>query len=124
MKKIITETQKEKQLIKFNRVRIYIGIYSIVEIVTADGLQIDREAWTKEKRFTNQLWQYQERPDPTCFQIWRRLLSATFLKRHRSQVEYNTKDLHLQTQIGSWLKESTWFQKKWEFFYSNQTLTM
>ena len=73
MEKIIPKTQKEKQLIKFNRDRIYLVIYSIAEILTADGLKLDREAWTGErKRFTNQLWPYQERPDPTCFQIWRR----------------------------------------------------
>ena len=125
MEKIITKTQKENQLIKFNRVIIYLGIYSIAEIVTADGLKLDREAWTGgRKRFTNQLWSYQERPDPTCIQIWRRLLATTFLKGHRPRVAHNTKDLHLQTPMGSWLKGSAWMRRKCEFFYSNQTRTM
>ena len=112
MEEIINTTQNKNMLIKFNRVRLYLGIYSLAEIATADVLEIDRGVWTGErKRFTNQLWPYQERPDSKCFQIWRRLLATTFLRGHRTRVVYNTKNLSLENPLGSWLAESSWIQK-------------
>ena len=55
MDEIIQTTTNKTMLTKFNRVRIYLGVYSIAEITTAVGAEIDREAYTGNRnRLSNQ----------------------------------------------------------------------
>ena len=103
MDNILHPTQHKTTFIQFNQVQLYLGLYSIADTLSTDGLEIDKKTWEGEReRFTNQLWPYQEKPNPKFFQILRQLLVTTFLKGHRPSVSRNTQNLMLRIPLGSW----------------------
>ena len=106
-------------LIRFNTVRIWMGVTHLSEISSADGTCIARDAWSGIRpRHTPCLWPYQPKPGPLSFRAWRRLLADSFLAGHRSRVEERTVNLILRYNLGHWLQGSVWLQGKWSSFYS------
>ena len=92
---------------RINRVRIWMGVYSIAEIANASGTQISRDAWEgTRKRHTEKLWPYQPKPGPKSFRSWRRYLADHFLKGHRPRVSKKTADLILLIPLWTWKHSS------------------
>jgi hypothetical protein len=62
------------------RVRQYLGITYLSEIITTDGTRLVRDAWTSNRdRYSPRLWPYQPRPGPTSFRHWRHTLAMAML---------------------------------------------
>ena len=103
-----------KALQRFNIVCQWLRVYSITEITTADGRYIRREAWNGIQSFSpNTLWPYQECPNNTSIQIWRRLLSRAFLQHHHHQKTSDiTKNLTFVSPLKEWEHTSTWFRSQ------------
>jgi hypothetical protein len=58
------------QQLAFNRVRLYVGVFYLSEVVTADGKRITRAAWEGSRvRYSALLWPYQPQPGPKSFRI-------------------------------------------------------
>jgi hypothetical protein len=71
----------------WQRVRWYLGIIFLSEIVTADNIRIARDAWTgNRERYSPRLWPYQPRPGPTSFRHWHRTLATALLLGERKRV--------------------------------------
>jgi hypothetical protein len=69
---------------RFNRVRLWMGVTYLSEILSADGCHLARDAWTGTRPcFTPRLWPFQEKPDNLGLRVWRRFLTDAFLKGHR-----------------------------------------
>lgn len=112
-----------KELERFNIIRIWLRVYSLAEITTADGTSIKRISWKAQRLFSlNILWPYQEEPNDISKRTWRRLLSHTFLLNHNNCcTSIITKDLLLTSPLKEWNSPSEWFQKQWKTFYSRST---
>jgi hypothetical protein len=106
----------------FNRVRLHFGVAHLSEIVTANGTTISRDAWEgTRQRLSPLLWPYQPKPGPKSFRTWRRLLVTSFLRGHRARVSARTRDLTLNTALGSWRPGSEGFRYQWDSFFSPHT---
>ena len=111
-----TMTIKDKE--RFNRVRLWMRVYRLSEICSADGQQIDQNSWTgNHVQFTNNLWPRQTKPGPKSFRCWRRMLSQMYLLQGKN-VSIRTKNLNLKENLGQWTHHSEWIRKKWTMFYS------
>lgn len=109
----ITHTERRR----FNNVRLWMRVYRLSEICTVDGHQVSLESWTGQHiTYTNHLWPMQAKPGPKSFRCWRRMLSRMYLK-HKT-VSIRTKNLDINTELGSSESTSEWLRKKWEYQYS------
>lgn len=123
MGQIIKICDSKKDLERFNIVRIWLRVYSIVEISTADGTLLIRSAWKGNNTFNpNTLWPYQEEPNITSKRTWRRLLSKALLTKHTSQrITENSPDLTLSTSLKELSSSFFWFWRQWLSQYSCTT---
>jgi hypothetical protein len=107
------------------RVRQYLGITYLSEIVTADGTRLACDAWTGDRdRYSPRLWSYQPRPGPTSFRHWRRTLATALLLGTRKRVCAKLRDVRLHHPLVAWLPGSAWLQSKWQFFYSRSSIRL
>jgi hypothetical protein len=65
----------------FNRCRLFLGVFFVSELTTADGKSITRQSWQgSRERFSPFLWPHQPNPGPKSWRLWRRLLARAFLQ--------------------------------------------
>ena len=64
-----TMTTKEKK--EFTNVRIWMKVYRLSEICTADGQHILQDSWTGHHiSYTHELWPRQTKPGIKIFRFW------------------------------------------------------
>jgi hypothetical protein len=106
----------------FNRCRLYLGVFSLSEISSGNGLTLDRTAWNGSRaRFSPFLWPFQPKPGPRSWRVWRRLLAQEFLCDTPKHTTPSTKDLSLLHPLGAWLPGSDWLCRRWAFHYLRST---
>ena len=83
-----------QDLKSFNRVRCHLQIFSISDVVTADGKKISSNAYNGGYGTLESKWNWhEERPTAKDFSIWRSLLD-TFIEGGKSLI----------TPLGSWIQ--------------------
>jgi hypothetical protein len=103
----------------FNRVRLFLGVFYLSELTTADGTALSRDAWDGSRpRLSPLLWPYQPQPGPKSFRVWRRLLANAFLRADHQRVSVKTRDLALRNPLRQWLPASDSYRYQWETFYA------
>ena len=113
MDELMKHKIKQHEMEKFNRVRLWMGVYSIAEISTAAGDEITPEAWGgTRKRFTTTLWPAQNKPGRACFHCWRKILTKVFLVPHNNYITKKSQNRKLIKQLGDWSIHSKWFRRK------------
>lgn len=109
---------------QFSNIRLWMRIYCLSEICTADGKHIARESLTEQHvPFTNQLWPMQTKTGPKRLRCWQRMLSKIYLQQG-TNISTRTANLHIKNELGSWKHTSEWLRKKWEYQYSPQNNLM
>ena len=87
MDEILKHDFKKQEMENFNRVRLWMGVYSIAEISTAAGDRITTEAWEGTRiRYTQSLWPIQDKPGKQSFHSWRKMLYKVFLIPHNFYI--------------------------------------
>jgi hypothetical protein len=105
-----------------NIIRIFYGVAYLSELTTADGKFIAHDAWEGHRsRISPLLWPFQPSPGPKTFRVWRRLLTAAFLRGPHLPVSVRTRDLQLRTAVGRWLPTSSAFRYHWDAIYAPST---
>ena len=67
---LTTHTMTTIKKKRFNNVRLWMKVYSLLEICTADGHNIAHDSWAgNHMQFTNQLWPMQAKPGPKKLQM-------------------------------------------------------
>jgi hypothetical protein len=80
----------------FNQCCLYLGVFFVSEISSANGLTLDRTAWNgSQARFSPFLWPFQPKPGPGSWRVWRRLLAQEFLFDAPKRTTQSNKDLSL-----------------------------
>jgi hypothetical protein len=109
-------------LCAFQRVRLYLGVTLLSEIVTADGQFISGEAWLGTRaRHSPLLWPFQPKPSKQSIRTLQRLLAAAFFSHKTPLFHSPQKSLHLTQRLDHWLPDLAWLQQKWTSFYSYET---
>ena len=102
-----------------NKCRIYLKGYSVADIATGSGLEVDRNFWwgqTQSGRSRNLDWPYQGNPSKTEWSAWRRVLRLSICNEKRRQ---------LGTTLGKWYEnEADKVLPNWRWFWdeTNQHL--
>ena len=95
--KIISQTDWKAA----NRCRLYLTILSIADIVTGNGLEIDRRYWlgeVQEERARNLEWSTQGNPSINDWITWRRVLRLSIGAETPKQ---------LSISLGAWYEMAT-----------------
>ena len=100
-------------LIKFNRCRLYLQVLTLSDIVDSSGNTIDTDFWKgyKNKRISSLSWPKEDRPGPTSWTIWRRLLCRLCTIKSRSP------HLRTQSRLYAWLPSSPCHQRWPTYFH-------
>eukprot|EP00957_Ditylum_brightwellii_P133161 10152916-Ditylum_brightwellii.AAC.1 len=101
-----------------NRVRLYLGVTSLANIVNGEGTHIMRWALVGSKRAHLTIpWPNQERPSEYSWSIWRRHLRQLFTQLPR--YTRSDKNWRLTSPLGSWLPGLSYTFR--DFYYSLDT---
>ena len=113
MEHAITLGLRKQELIDLNLVRIFLGVSTVSDIATADGVKIHPFIWKGipiPDRASTFSFPRQEQPTPYQCGIWRRLLRSLL----NPSVKKAT--LRLNQRLGSWTAQSTmrWGAMLWD----------
>jgi hypothetical protein len=99
---------------KANKCRIFLQIFTVGDIATADGMTIEENILKgiyQGSRARNIEWPYQQRPKPSDWTCWRRVL--------RKSIINNTGNLRIS--LGRWIQSTErTYKKKWEWWLNHE----
>ena len=111
MKAVIdSKAAKGAELTAVNKCRMYLHVYTLADITTADGKYLRKDLLDgKRDLHTCQQWGWPiwERPNARCWSIFWRVLRTVFT---------NGLTLHLTTPLGEWINKDF---ENWEWFLSS-----
>ena len=125
-KAIMTLPQAEftaTELLAINRCRLFLRVTTLLEISTADGLNIHSDVWRgypPPHSLSKILWPRQHRQPNPSWRVWRRFLQQAL--RPGDYSGYSTR-LPLRQPLGRWFSHYT-SDRHWFWSYSARTSTL
>jgi hypothetical protein len=117
----ILKELSRKERILINRCRIFQQVECVSDIATADGLAINREWLSKQKRHrssSNKVWPLQGDPGVEAWKIWARFLTRAFtdgagnltqqLSHWKSTIHRTHFAYHYQQQLWLYWRDNEW----------------
>lgn len=110
MEKAIETYSQPSVLRDINFCRLYLGVLSIADICSPDGMHVQREAYncvTRRYRHSTLLWPNIPAPNERQLKRWRRFiltLLKPFLGGRRPKADADRGDLQLKQPLGRWLR--------------------
>ena len=111
-------TSNDKDLKILNACRLYLGAVLVSEITSCEGAHLLLSAYQgvlSTESTIRGLTPYQDRPNETSWELWRRMLTEKVLSTS------DPNPLALQIPLGRWFVTGTKTQRKWSAYYCPNT---